>query len=120
MIGEALVEGHQVVWKVAEGCRARQECHPPVGGKRRQRAGEPLIGRPAVDARILTRVPRQQRAARLGLLIAKHYARTRGGRGGCGRKPGGTCTDDQHIAVGIAGRIAIRICQTGRHPEARG
>src|SRR5579863_217315 len=61
----------------------------------------------------------QKTAAQLGLLVAENDTGPAARCRECGRQTGGTATDDEHIAVSEAVRVAIGICMLRRAAESR-
>jgi hypothetical protein len=117
MVGDALHQGDVVVIVVAEGGGARQDDDGLEPVELGQRLGEPFLSRLTID---LGRYVVQERAARLGLLVGEHHPLA-GARGGERRgEAGGAGADDQHVAMGMAMCVAVRVRVLRRDAEAGG
>ena len=106
MVREALAQSDQVVREIAEGSRARQQRDVRPCGERGERRGQPPRRRLSVDRR---RALIEQRAARLGLLVANDDACSACGRRERGGEPCGTGARDQHVAMREALRVAVGV-----------
>ena len=117
MIADALVEPDEVLRIVAERRGPRQDRDIVHGLQLRHRALRPGPTVLAIDhsARF-----EAQRAAEFGLLVGDDDAHA--GFGSSQRRGQAACTaaKHQHFAMGVTGRIMIRVGPVGRHAEAGG
>ncbi len=117
MIADALQPGQEVLRVIAENLRARQQRDVGRDAQLRQRRGEPVGRRRAVDPRAPFS---QQRAARFGLLVKQHHpcagARC-GQRGGEARRAGAHHRD---IAMGVEIGVVIGVARVRRAAEPGG
>ena len=120
VVGEALVETHEVMGEIAERRRARKQRDARVGGERGDRARQPVGRRPPLDKGIGVRIAGKQCPPELRLLIAQDDARAGGGRSGGGGKSRGTCADHEDVAMRVTRGVAIGVCRPRRYAEARG
>ena len=117
MIGDALVQADQIVRKIAECGRAREQRDRELAAQLRDGAPHPIERRIAVDAR--GRVA-EEAPAELRRLVAEDDAGAGVRCGECGGEPGRTASHHQQIAVRVALCVAIGVGQRGRHAQARG
>lgn len=117
MIGDALGETDEIVVVVAEGGRTDQ--HFDIVHRLQPR--HDLLC-PAIAVLSVDPYPEivAQCAARFRLLVAKDHPRAGLGRGQRCRKPGHAGADHQHVAMGIAAGIMVRILLRRRDAEAGG
>ncbi|MCY1298147.1 hypothetical protein D9M70_476190 [compost metagenome] len=117
MIGHPFDQADEIVVVVAEPGGAGQKRDVVHGGKRLGGLLRPVPAILAVDRRAAFIA---QRTAHFRLFVADDYLGARLGGGKCCRKSGNPGTDDEHVAMGVAARIVIRIgfrrgdAETGR------
>jgi len=112
MIGQALVQGYQVVREVAERRRTRQQRDALIASQGFEAACQPCGGR-------LLRL-RQQRAAELRLLVTQDHACAGGGGCHCRGHAARASTDHQHVAMRVAIAVAVGIGRARGAPQSRG
>ncbi len=101
VVGAPLQREHEAVVVAAERGGALQVQHVRPGGQLRYRGGHPVRRRGAVEFV----AARQQRAARLGLLVDQGDAGPGARRAERGREPGGAGPHDQHVDVLVDGVV---------------
>ncbi|MNF69496.1 hypothetical protein D3C84_513820 [compost metagenome] len=116
VIGEALVDGEEVVVVVAVDRGARQQGDFRHLLQFGDGLGRPVAGRLAVEGF----AGAQQAAAELFLLVGEDYPRTATPGGQCGGQTGGAAADHQHVAVLVHVVVAVRVVFLGRTAEAGG
>ena len=115
VVGAPLQRQHEAVVVAAEGGGALQVQHVRPGGQLGHRGGHPVRRRGAVELV----GARQQRAARLGLLVDQGDAGPGARRAERGREPGRAGADDQHVAVLVDGVVAGGVGDVRQAPLAR-
>ena len=122
MLGDALDEADEILRVVAERSRARQHADIVHRGELRDRGLRPGPAVRTVDLRARLEA---QRAAEFGLLVAEDDAHAGFGRRKRRRDAGSAAAQHQHLAMGEARRIVVRVglvgrdAKTGRRADVR-
>jgi hypothetical protein len=115
VVGAPLQREDEAVVIAAERGGALQVQHVRPGGQLRHRGGHPVRRRGAVKLV----AARQQRAARLGLLVDQGDADPGARRAERGRQPGRTGPHDQHVDVLMDGVVTGGVGDVRQAPLAR-
>ena len=115
VVGQAFVNGQEVMVVVAVDGGAGQQHHVRQGFQFGNDAGDPFSGGLAVEA--FTGI--EQRATKFLLLVGDDHTGTAARRRQCRCQAGWACTDHQHIAMTVEVVVGVRIVLGGRTAKAR-
>ena len=116
VVGEALVDGKEVMVVVAVDRGTWQQGHFRQAFQLFHHGADPIGSRLAVEGFAGV----EQAAAELFLLVSQDHAGTAAGCGQCSGQAGRASADDQHVAVLVHVVVAVRVVLQRRAAKARG